>query len=203
MIDVNLMPGDKRKRRNRNGLLPSGFVLPREVIIGLIGGFLVVLSLWHILLQVIVISRYVQLKGLEGRWEKLLPEKTEVDALIKELTQRQARIKTINQVRGDQGISWAQKLQAISMELPRGVWLRNLLFDEGTLLINGSSVSKHKVEMINVHTFVSKLKEDAGFMKGVQAVELESIKNREVAQVTVADFIIRVVFEEDKINEKN
>jgi Tfp pilus assembly protein PilN len=196
MININLLPDEKRRRRKHGGILPAGFVLPREAIIGLIGGFLVLLALCHFVLEVIILVKYVQLKGQQSRWEKVLPEKKEVDDVIKELRDRQARIKIIENVKGSMDVMWAQKLQTISEDLFRGVWLRHLSLEEGVLLLNGSSVSKHKVEMINVHNFLKKLKEDPVFMKGVATVELESIKSRQIGEASVADFIVRVVLEE-------
>jgi Tfp pilus assembly protein PilN len=191
MITINLVPDDKRRRRRRGGLLPAGFVLPREVVIGLIGGFLVLLALWHVLLQGMIVVKYIQLKGQQSRWEKILPEKIEVDKVIKGLQDRQARIKTIESVKADQNISWAKKLQAISDGLPHGTWLRKISFENQDILINGSSVSKHKVEMITVHGFVKQLKESGLFMEGILDVELESIKSRQIGEISVADFVIR------------
>ena len=196
MITINLVPEDKRRKQKRGGFLPTGFVLPREVIIGLIGGFLVLLALWHILLQGVIMVKYVQLKSLQGQWEKVLPEKKHVDAVIKELRERQARIKTIETVKADQNLAWAKKLQAISENLPRGIWLRRVSLENKDLFIAGSSVSKHKVEMITVHAFVKQLRESPVFMEGITVVELESIKSRPVGDISVADFVIRVVIKD-------
>lgn len=197
MITINLVPHEKRRKSRHGGFLPAGFVLPREVIIGLIGGFLVLLALWHIFLQGIIVVKYIQLKGQQHRWEKILPEKNKVDVVIKDLRERQARIKTIDSIKADQNISWARKLQAISDHIPRGVWLSQVRFDGGELVMNGSSVSKHKVEMITVHNFVKQLKESADFIDGTAAVELESIKSRRVGEISVADFVIRVVLAQE------
>ena len=196
MIEINLISDEKKRRKKGRGLLPAGFVLPREVVIGLIGGFLVFLALWHILLQAVIMVKYIQLKGQQVRWERFLPEKKQVDEVIKNLRDRQAKIKVIEDIRGNTDFSWAKKLNAVSNNIPRGVWLRQWAFEEGGLLIKGSCVSKNKVEMINVHGFVKKMKEDNAFMEGVSTIELESIKNRQVGETTVADFAVRAVVED-------
>jgi len=198
MITINLVPDDKRRKNRRGGFLPAGFVLPREVIFGLIGGFLVLLVLWHVFLQGIIMVKYIQLKSLQGRWGKVLPEKTEVDGVIKDLREKQARVKTIESLKSDQNILWAEILQAISENLPRGVWLRRFVFEKQELLIHGSSVSKHKVEMITVHGFVKQLKESLVFIKAFSAVELESIKSRQVGDISVADFVIRMTIKDSE-----
>jgi len=195
MININLIPEGPGRRRQGHRFLPAGFVLPREVIIGLIGGFLVLLALWHILLQVVIMAKYVHLKAQQGRWENVLPEKKKVDVVIGELRDRQARIKTLENMRGG-GLVWAPKLQKISEHLPRGVWLSQFSLENGIVFISGSSVSKHKVEMINVHNFIKQLKEDPAFMKGIVTVELESIKSRQIGEASVADFVIRAALEE-------
>ena len=55
MIDINLIPQILKRRQKSGFFLPGGFVLPREVIIGLIGGFTVLLVVTHILLQLTII----------------------------------------------------------------------------------------------------------------------------------------------------
>jgi Tfp pilus assembly protein PilN len=203
MITINLVPEEKRRRRHRGGLLPVGFVLPREVIFGLIGGFFVLLVLWHVLLQGMIVVKYIQLKGQQSRWQKVLPEKKMIDDVIKDLRERQARVKTIESVKADNNISWSKKMQAISTSLPQGIWLGRVRFENGELLINGSSVSKHKVEMITVHSFVKQLKESPDFMEGVVAVELESIKSRRVGEISVADFVVRAMLNVVEDKSKN
>ena len=59
MININLLPEKMQRRKSRKGLLPGGLVLPREIVIGLIGGFLVFLAVWHVLLQVVIMGRCI------------------------------------------------------------------------------------------------------------------------------------------------
>lgn len=195
MISINLIPEDKQKRRRRGGILPVGFVLPREVIIGLIGGFIVLLLATHILFQAIILVKFVDLKSKQAYWNKILPEKTKVDDVMAQLRSRNLRIKTINDIRSSSGISWARKLNAISDAMLRGIWLRSIEKEGATILIEGSSVSKHKVEMITVHNFVKNLKENEMLMRGVSLVELDSIKTRKVGDTSVADFMVRIELE--------
>jgi len=198
MININLLPEKMQRRKSRKGLLPGGLVLPREIVIGLIGGFLVFLAVWHVLLQVVIMGRCIQLRAMESRWKKVMPQKMEVDAVVKELRGLQSRLKAIKSLKGPNEISWSRKLKTLSDDVSYGVWLRQLALEDNTLLINGSSASKHKVEMINVHNFVKALKNDAVFMAGVASMELESIKSRQVGEASVADFVVRVVLETGK-----
>lgn len=202
MIDINLIPVDKGRRRKKGGFLHAGFMLPREVIVGLIGGFLVLLALGHILLQVAVMIQYVELKQQKEQWKKILPAKKEVDKIMKDLQTRQLRYKAIMDIRGSSDISWAGKLNALSLELPRGVWLRGVLFEEGSLLIRGSSFSKQEMEKINIYSYVKRLKENKTLMDGVISIEVELIESRQIAGTPISDFVIRMIFERDAVDEE-
>lgn len=182
-------------------MLPVGFVLPREVIIGLIGGFIVILAATHILCQVVIMVKFFHLKSQQSHWARILPEKKEVDDVMKELRSRQMRLKTIDSVSDSSGISWAEKLNALSNSLLRGIWLRSIEVGETGVLIYGSSVSKHKLEMITIHNFVKKIKENDMLTKGVVLVELDSIKSRRVGELSVADFVIRIQLEQEEVKE--
>lgn len=193
MIDINLIPAEKGRRQKKTGLFHAGFMLPREVIIGLIGGFLVLLALGHVVLQVTIVAKYIQLKHQQDRWQKIMPAKQEVDRVMKDLQNRQVRYKTVRGITGPESISWAAKLGALSLHLSKEIWLNDLVFESGNLTIKGSSVSKHNLEKISIYNYVKRLKQDELFMEGVVSVEVESVTSRMIGATPVADFVIRVI----------
>ena len=202
MIHINLIPVEQGRRQKKKGLFHAGFMLPREVIIGLIGGFLVLLAVGHIVLQVVIMTNYVQLKHQEEQWRRILPEKKGVDKVVKDLQARQTRYKALKDIRDCADISWAGKLNSLSNALPRGIWLSDIVFEDSTLFVRGSSVSKHNVEKINIYNYVKKLKEDGVLMEGVSSIEVESVKSRLVQETPVADFVIRMALESDTAQDK-
>jgi len=153
---------------------------------------LVLLFVIHFLFQLIIFTRFVQLKMAKNHWGKILPDKAKADAVIGELRGLQNKISTIDKLKSERKISWAQKLNDISDNLPRGVWLNKLSLNEKVLLIDGSSVSKTKDEMSAVGNFVSNLKGKQSFMVGLQNLELGSVQRRPLKVLDLVDFVISV-----------
>jgi len=203
MIDINLVPADKGRRQKKTGFFHAGFMLPREVIIGLIGGFLVLLALGHVVLQVTIVGRYIQLKHQQDQWQKVMPAKQEVDRVMKDLQIRQVRYKAVRGITGSMDMPWAAKLSALSLHLPKEIWLSDIILESGNLTITGSSVSKHNLEKISVYNYVKRLKQDGLFMEGVVSVEVESVKSRLIGGTPVADFVIRVMLSQNESEAGN
>lgn len=191
MIEINLVPESLRKKRKSKALLGRNVVLPREAVVGLVGGAVVVLLLVHVLLQFLISVKFVQHKDYKSQSEKMAAQKTNVDAVVQELKRLQGKYKSAGKIAGDKNISWARKLNELSDSLPRGVWMSRITLDGDTLLIQGSAVSKNKTEMINVHNFTSNLKADQVFMTSFSNLELGLIKSRTINQTPIADFTIR------------
>ena len=58
MISVNLLPPQLRKKRTQGFALGQMLNIPREVILGLFGGFIVLLILCDILLQLFIFVKF-------------------------------------------------------------------------------------------------------------------------------------------------
>ena len=181
MIDINLVPPHLQRKKGR-GLLGKGINIPREVIIGLVGGFFV------ILLLITIFAQYAQRKRLKQEWEAILPAKTRADTVINQLRTSQTKIKSVEDITGGKKIKWAQKLNTINDSLSRGVWLKSVVGNKQRLVIEGSAVSKGKDEMSNVHEFAASLKKNKGFGEYLSDLELGSIQRRAIKTVEVADF---------------
>jgi len=96
----------------------------------------------------------------------------------------------VENIRGHDWLSWSRKLNAISDNLPRGIWLDWVGMDGKVLLIRGTSVSKSNTEIISIHNFTENLSKSADFMLGLRNVETGLIKSRNIASTPVADFSI-------------
>ncbi len=191
MIEINLTPAEFQRKRKGSGLLPKGFLLPREVIIGLIGGFFVLLISLNVFLQVLIVFKWIGHASLTSRWEKVSPERENLKRIEQDLRKRQARIASIQKILGQHDISWSQKLSIMSEAVPRGVWFNRILFEEDFFLIQGSAVSKQKLEKINVTKFLTKLKETEAFVKDFKEIDIESIRSRDISGTPISDFVIR------------
>lgn len=179
-----------RRRKRGRGLLGGGFNIPREVIIGLVGGLFVILLLISILLQTTIFMQFAERKALKQEWEAILPSKARVDAVLGQLRNLQSKVKSIENITGAEDIVWSAKLNDISDSVPRGVWIKSIIGNEQRLVIEGSSVRKVKDEMINVHDFAASLKAQKNFLKNINDLEVGSIQRRNIKNIEVADFSI-------------
>jgi Tfp pilus assembly protein PilN len=86
---------------------------------------------------------------------------------------------------------WARLLNDISDSVPKGVWLREIIFEKGSMSIYGSSVSKMKTEMVETGNFVASLKEKFSIQESFAGVDVDSIQRRENTAVSIADFNLK------------
>jgi hypothetical protein len=189
MIEINLVPPQIR-RKKKSRLWPQGVTIPPEVLVGSGGGLIVLLILVHISLIVINIRKMAQHQDLQRQWGSLLPSKGEFDSIVSELRILQGKQKAAEGIFPTKKILWSQKLNILSDDLPRGVWLRKVSLDEGMLFIEGSAVFTENEGMINVHKFTSNLKGQVKFLEDFTDLELGSIQRRKIKHMDIADFII-------------
>ena len=189
MIDINLIPSHLRKTR-REKKLPIYLNIPKEAIIGLVGGLFVLLFLVHIVFQVIIFVKFSHHAYHKKQMNAIASDKTIVDGILDELRGLQKKKSSVEKVTTEKRISWSRKLNDISDSLPRGVWLTRVYVDENVLIIEGSVVSKAKEEVINVGNFTTQLKNHPSFMIGLKNVEMGSVQSRMIKTVEIADFII-------------
>lgn len=192
MIEINLVPENMRKKRRSRSAGGAPLALPREALIGIVGGLGVLLVVVHLLLQGLVTIKFMQLKSYESRLSPVGGGKENVDQMLERLKLLQAKYKSVEQIVGKDSIRWSEILNEISNNLPRGVWLSRITLEKDTLLMQGSAVSKGKEDMLNVHTFTANLKASEAFLAPFSNLELGMIKSRQINVTPVADFTIRV-----------
>lgn len=190
MININLVPENLRKRRKTPLFSVNALNLPKEAIVGMLGGLLVLLFAIHFLLQMVIFTRFIQHARAKKQWERILPEKQKVDVVINELRSLQNKLSSIDKITNEKKILWAQKLNALSDVVPRGIWFNKLTLDDRLLIIDGSAVSKTRDEMVSVGNFTSSLKADTNFMAGLNNLELGSIQRRQLKALDLVDFVI-------------
>ena len=187
MIEINLLPPELRRKR-KGPILGGKFNLPPEIIIGLGGGLVVLLIFFHIFLMFTNMLRLAQYKGLKKDWEKVLPQKQQVDAIIQELKNLQSKLKSVEEALGSNENLWCRNLNIVSDVLPRGVWLRKLALNEDVFTMEGSAISKKTQERVNIHAFASNLKKEEKFLEYLTNLEIGSIQRRNINKIEIADF---------------
>ncbi len=189
MIEINLTPLSLRKKK-KSPFLFKGLNIPLEVVIGLGGGLIVLLILIHTVLLCINIQQIAQHKGLQKKWNSLLPSKENVDGVLNELRALQGKQKAAEGVLFEDKIRWSETLSALSESLPPGVWLKRISLEEGLFAIEGSAVATEVEGMINVHKFTSRLKKEKKFLDHFVDLELGSIQRHKIKHMDIADFVI-------------
>ncbi len=191
MIEINLVPAESRKKKKKS-LLPGGFNIPLEVVIGIGGGLVMLLVCIDIFLVVFNVSKIGEHKKLKAEWEQILPAKENVDQVMNQMRDYQAKVKSIEDLTTLNQIIWAEKLNILSDQIPRGVWLKKVAISDGMFFVSGSAISRQKKEMISVHTFTANLKDSDRFLNGFKDFELGSIERGNVSDTDVADFLITI-----------
>ncbi|HLF17453.1 MAG TPA: hypothetical protein VI749_00965 [Candidatus Omnitrophota bacterium] len=164
--------------------------IPLEIVIGCAGGLVMFLILAHVGLLMVNVFRLNYHKGLKKQWDVILPAKENVDKVLQEMRELQAKHKAIEKITTDDRISWSQKMNILSDGIVRGVWLTRVRLKEGVFFIEGSAISKQNDEMINVHSFTSNLKNEKSFLEKFSDLELGSIQRRNIGKTEIADFLI-------------
>lgn len=188
MIEINLLP--ERLKKKKHAASSVIINLPKEIIIGLVGGLVVLLVMVHLILLTVTVGMNLKLSGLNKEWSQLKPGKQEADAIKQEKASIEANMKSIVSLKGRTKVSWSNNFNLISDDMVRGVWLTRIYFGEGTLKLEGSAVSKKGEEMINVGKFAANLKEDKNFHSLIKNLELTSIQRRSIKSIEVVDFVI-------------
>ena len=187
MIDINLMPAASRKNYKKN--ISSSINIPKEILLGVGLGLIILMVTVHLLLGVIWLASVSRLPYYNAIWEKVLPDKKVLDGIYKESGTLKTKIGTISGLTG-KSLSWSPKLNAISDALPRGLWIKRMTFDKSGLTMEGSVVSKSKNEINSLGTFLSTLRQNPAFMKGFVSLEVNSIQEARNEAVEVKNFSV-------------
>ena len=190
MIKLNFLPEGSRKAQG--GVLDDGIgPLRREVILGAVVAAAALMALVHLALLGLAGVKIAKHTMHQVQWSAMSADKKFLDDIITETRGVQVKMAGLKAVTSGQGLSWGRLLNEISDSVPKGLWVRQLRFEGGTLTIDGSSVSKARNEMIIVNNFVAALKERSALKAGFNGVDVDSIERRENSSVSIADFSLK------------
>ena len=190
MITINLVPEHLRKKISRSVLSSLGVDIPREVLLGVGGVFVIVLVLSHVVLFAAQAVQALRLASVKARWEKLLPDKNRLDAIGSELRDMHKKMTTITGIASAKTGQWSRKLNILSDTLPKGVWLKKISLDNKSLTLEGGVFSKAGSEIVIVGDFVADLKKDPAFADDFSSIEVQSIQRGRQGPTEVAEFIV-------------
>ncbi len=199
IIDINLIPGTSGKGGPKDAL--SAINIPKEILLGVGLGVVTLMLLVHVALGIVWLVKFGELSVRQAAWQKLLPDKKILDNINAESTEDKNRINVLMGLTVKKSLPWSPKFNAISDALPRGLWIRRMVYDRNGLSMDGSVVSKSQNEINNVGQFLSGLKQNKDFMGGFASLEVNSIQRGKSNAVEVTDFNVMAKSVEIKGNE--
>jgi hypothetical protein len=209
MIEINLLPEDRRKKKRKKIVLPKMNFLP--VAVSVLGGLIAL----HAIAGAIILAKRHQLKVMNGKLDQYIPKKIEFDKLkfsYDKINRKQNTIDRLTEGR----LIWAKKLNDISDSMIPGVWLTELYIDEQTefvtlkpaagakpnqapktksvttkyLVLEGYASSMFGEETAIVGKFIKSLKENESFFVDFDDIKLDSIQSSRLNEVEVMSFKI-------------
>ena len=190
MIKLNFIP--EQQRKPRTGIVGEDFGgVPGEVIVGSFVALAALLIFAHTAMAGIAVYKLTSYKIFEVRWNGMAADKKACDGVADELKDLQTKMNSLRPITSVQQFHWARLLNELSDSVPKGVWLREVLFEKGSMTIYGSSVSKMKNEMVETGNFVAALKEKPSIKDSFMGVDVDSIQRRENTAVSIADFTLK------------
>ena len=190
MIKLNFIP--EQQRQQSSGIFTEDIAgVPAEIILGGVVALVALLVAVHMVLAGAAVYRMAAYKMLEARWNGMSVDQKAYNEVSNEIKDIQSKLGGVRAITSAQSLHWAQFLNELSDSIPKGVWLRELMFDKKELTIYGSSVSKMKKEMVEAGNFVAALKEKRSIKDSFAGVDVDSIQRRENIAVPIADFSLK------------
>jgi Tfp pilus assembly protein PilN len=190
MIEINLVSANLRKKENRGAGFLRSIDLPREVLYGIGSLFVLFLVLTHLALLTVYMVKFSKQMVYKATWQKMLPDKNNIDSISQELKDLRTKMVTIADITSKKSTLWSEKLNILSDVMPKGVWLRRIVWDNNTMIIEGSAYSKLHDEITTVGNYVSNIKKNENFAKDFSSIELNSVTRSKKGMTEVADFKI-------------
>ncbi len=186
MIEINLLPTELKVKPKANKIKLD--IKPVKLLY-LIPLLLAVLICAHIYLAVVNVIKNNQYRIINARWQKLEPQKKMLEGYSKDNAMLSENAKMIQQL-SDQRINWSEKLNKLSFYLPSGVWFNEISNSGKELVIQASVISLQKDEMSLIAKLIDNLKNDPGFLKGLNNLELGPVQHRAIGSYDIADFTL-------------
>ena len=152
--------------------------------------FLLVFALLIITNIFIIFSglvRDVRLNSLKSKWEKVLPQRKVLEEFNLENALISGDAREIQRFLLER-INWSEKLNKLSLSLPDGLWLESISASGKEFYLRGKAVSLDKTEVSLIRNYVDEIKNQPGFMKNFNSLEVTSIQKGVIGAYEVADF---------------
>lgn len=182
MIEINLLPENLHSKKQIAIELDTIIFFSKL-------GIIVLVAIHALLLFTFLVSKY-RYHRLDKEWSRLSSQNADVISLKKQVNAFKDRISLIDRLT-ESRTHWAERLQSLSLLLPKGIWFNHIHGTEDSLDIAGSVVSLQANEVEILHKFLQALKKDTLFYSGFKNIDIVSIVRSNLFGVEVVDFSIR------------
>ena len=183
MLEINLLPPELKIRQAKAASFDPRLLL--YLVPVLAGLFL----LAHLSLGLLSLVRGYQLGSLNRQWQKIAPQRKELDVFKKQY-EALAEDTKIAAALASWNIDWSEKLNKLSLNLPAGVWFQGLAVGRKEFVLRGAVVSLEKQEMSLINRFLDGLKKDQGFIKDFKSLDVTSFQVKTVGSYDVLEFTL-------------
>lgn len=186
MIEINLLPQELKVKGIKFDI---EFIRSKKLLSFILPAFGLLICI-HIYLCTLAIIKNYQFHRLNRKWQNLKPQREILEEFKKEYDVSSTDAKTIQKLLG-QRVNWAEKLNKLSINLPAGVWFNELGLTKKELTLKGAVISVEKQEISLINQFMDNLKNDAGFLKDFNALELGTVQRKTIAGYDIVEFILK------------
>ncbi|MCX7661304.1 MAG: PilN domain-containing protein [Candidatus Omnitrophica bacterium] len=185
MIEINLLPEELKSRKIK--LEESQPIRVVEIFYRIF----IILIFIHILFIALGIARSFRLSFLIKRWNSFADKVRILEEAKRGYSEEAESKKQVNQILKNR-ISWAEKLNCLSLDLPSGVWFNSLSFEKDMLLITASALSLERKGITSINKFIENLKNDKNFSKDFKKIQLGPIQTKDISGYEVLDFSLKI-----------
>ena len=187
MIEINLLPQELKSSPQSKKIGIIGLRL-RQILslIPLIFGILLCI---HLCLFAVTIFKNSQFNILNNKWQKFEPQRKMLESFNKEYALLSEDALASQQLL-EQRIVWSGKLNKLSLDLPSGIWFKDISVSDKDFTLKGSIVSLRSQEMNLIKIFMDNLKKDTVFFKDFSNLELGSVQRKTIGGYDIVDFIL-------------
>lgn len=179
MIEINLLPEELQA--------PTPGKFQHRQILYFIPAVFIILIIVHIFLGMSNIFLGFKYTHLSQEWKKLQPQAKQIEEVRKEYNSYSQDITAIEQF-VKQRVTWAEKLNLLSRNLPSGVWFNEIFISNKQFILRGSVLSLEKQELTIINKFLTNLKNDSNFFGDFIKLELGPLKKDNIAGYDVLNF---------------
>lgn len=222
MIEINLLPEDRRKKMERFKRLDlSELKIEHTAVFGMIGAVFGVLLIIQIALVIAGWAVKANVVAREKDYSALLTQKKEADSLKSQIDMVNKKVRAIDELMVNR-FSWAKKLADLNNAIIPGVWLTELDYEERgagqavvrrpdgrmktvlpkappvrCLTLNGYALNANDEGNAIIGKFIKSLKNSAGFYEDFKDIQLDYSKAEKFKDQPVDNFKITCFFKEN------